>query len=223
MMNRAEWVDEIKTMLGYPIVDIEITDDMIEKQITKAIKKVIPYLNSVEIFETSTKVTKFTDKLVYAVVRVSSTQQSSYVTGLDSSLYGSYFIYTNNSENLNRNLVSNQIYNYYANEISETVDAVGFRLIGDTLYIDGGQAPYTVEAITEQSVRNMPENYLTWCFEYSLALVKIILGTIRSKVKITGSPVELDGADMKSEGTTKITDLEAKLGTMEMCLFYATR
>ena len=68
----------------------------------------------------------------------------------------------------------------------------------------------------------MTEDYVNWVLDYSVALVKCIEGEIRSKVKITGSPVEMNGSELKSEGITEKKELEEKLGT-SIGLFYATR
>ena len=68
----------------------------------------------------------------------------------------------------------------------------------------------------------MTEDYITWVLDYSVALSKCIEGEIRSKVKITGSPIETNGSELKSEGITEKKELEEKLGTT-IGLFYATR
>ena len=44
MLDRASWLTYIKTSLGYPVVNVYMTDEMIQQQITFAIKKVIPYV-----------------------------------------------------------------------------------------------------------------------------------------------------------------------------------
>ena len=68
----------------------------------------------------------------------------------------------------------------------------------------------------------MTDDYVNWIEDYTVALVKCIEGEIRSKVKITGSPVETNGSELKQEGITEKAALEEKLGT-QIGLFYATR
>jgi hypothetical protein len=227
LLDRARWVNEIKTRLGYPVVNIEISDDVISQQCDIAIRKVAPYLNSVDVFTVGSSTVKFTDKLVYAVLRVHSPSgtyaQSNYQATTDiiqmNMYYGSLGNSTSFSNGLQQSLLAQTLYN----NLEETVDDIGFRLAGDTLYIDGQKPPYTVEAITEKSVENMPENYVNWCFEYSLALTKLILGRIYSKVTIQGSPVTLSSSDLLSEGNSAINELEQKLGTVSHSLFYCMR
>lgn len=216
MFNKLDLLDNVKTRLGYPVVDLAITDEMILKQIDGAIKKVIPYLNNIEVMTVYNKVTKFEHKQVYAVIRVTSAQDDSNINMDKAVNYGFYI--TNNA----RSLVDCAVWNYYCNSVQDDMNQIGFRLLGDTLYIDGGNSPWAVEAITDSSIATMTEDFVNWILDYSVALVKCIEGEIRSKVKITGSPVETNGSELKSEGITEKKELEEKLGTT-LGLFYATR
>lgn len=232
MLDEASWISYIKTSLGFPIVNIYSTDEMIEQQIKFSIQKIIPYVNSVEFLEVSSRVTKFTDKLLYAVLRVhspgysiteSSTGSASYydllltrsiynqLGGVDLSKYSS-----------SQGLVNSALYSYYGEEAQATLDPIGFRLIGDTLYIDGGDPPYTVEAVTERSLNNISEDYCSWLQRYSLALCKQMEGRILRKVKVTGSPIEQDGESLMQEGVAEQKELEDKLGN-QLALYFCTR
>ena len=216
MLNKLDLLEEVKTRLGYPVIDLAITDDMILSQINSAIKKIIPYLNNIEVITTSTAKTTFTDKNVYAVLRVSSSSDLSNIN-LDKAINQGFYIVNNN-----RTIVDCALWNYYCDTIQNDLNQIGFRLIGNTLYIDGGNPPYTIEAITDESIYTMTDDFINWCLDYSVALVKCIEGEIRSKVKITGSPVETNGSELKSEGITEKKELEEQLGT-KLGLFYATR
>ena len=216
MFNKSQILEIVKTRLGYPVIDLAITDDMILKQIDFAITKIVPYLNNIEILTVSGKVVKFEHKKVYAVLRVASATDTEAVS-LDKAVdYGFYMM------NNHRSLVDCALWNYWCDTVQQDLNQIGFRLVGDTLYIDGGNAPWTIEAITDLSVSTMTEDYVNWVLDYSVALVKCIEGEIRSKVKITGSPVEMNGSELKSEGITEKKELEEKLGT-SIGLFYATR
>lgn len=227
LLDRARWINEIKTRLGYPVVNIEITDDVISQQCDIAIRKVAPYLNSIDVFTVYSNKTTFTDKLVYAVLRVHAPSNSAVQTNYQATqdiiqmqmYYGGLSGSSSMADGLQQTLLAQTLYN----TLSETVDDIGFRLAGDTLYIDGQKPPYTVEAITEKSVENMPENYVNWCFDYSLALTKLILGRIYSKVTIQGSPVTLSGSELTSEGNSAINELESKLGTVSYSTFWCMR
>ena len=216
MLNRAKILEYTKTRLGYPVVDLAITDDMISKQIDFAINKIIPYLNNIEVLTVYGKVVKFQHKRVYAVIRVTSSDDVESVN-IDKAI--NYGFYITNST---RSLTNMAVWNYYTDSVQDDLNQIGFRLIGDTLYIDGGNSPWTVEAITDDSISTMTDDYVNWIEDYTVALVKCIEGEIRSKVKITGSPVETNGSELKQEGITEKAALEEKLGT-QIGLFYATR
>ena len=216
MLNRAKILEYTKTRLGYPVVDLAITDDMISKQIDFAINKIIPYLNNIEVLTVYGKVVKFQHKRVYAVIRVTSSADVESVN-IDKAI--NYGFYITNST---RSLTNMAVWNYYTDSVQDDLNQIGFRLIGDTLYIDGGNSPWTVEAITDDSISTITDDYVNWIEDYTVALVKCIEGEIRSKVKITGSPVETNGSELKQEGITEKAALEEKLGT-QIGLFYATR
>jgi hypothetical protein len=216
MLNKDSVLENVKVRLGYPVIDLAITDEMILRQVDFAIKKVIPYLNNIEVITVYGKTVKFTHKSVYAVTRVTSAADTESVS-IDKAINYGFYI-TNDT----RSLTNMALWNYYTDSVQDDLNQIGFRLLGDTLYIDGGNSPWSVEAITEDSVQNMTEDYVNWITDYTVALVKCIEGEIRSKVKITGSPIETNGSELKQEGITEKTALEEKLGTT-LSLFYATR
>lgn len=216
MFNKLMILDQVKTMLGYPVVDLAITDEMISRQIDVAVNKVVPYLNNMEVITVPSKVTKFEDKHIYTVLRVTSSNDFSNIN-LDKAINQGFYIVNNHNS-----LTSCALWNYYCDTVQDDLNQIGFRLLGDTLYIDGGVAPFTIEAITDKSVCTMTDDYVNWVLEYTTALVKCIEGEIRSKVKVTGSPIETNGQELKSEGTTEKEKLEEKLGST-IGLFYATR
>jgi len=233
MLDRASWLTYIKTSLGYPVVNVYMTDEMIQQQITFAIKKVIPYVNAVEVFEVPGKVTKFTDKLVYAVIRVhapgyftedtSTTGTTYYDMLITRSIYNQLGGTNMSQYSGSQGLVNAALYNYASEEARTALDPIGWRLLGDTLMIDGGgDGPFTIEAITERSLSNITEDYCSWLQEYSLALSKIICGEIRSKITLQGAPITLNGAELKAEGKAEKEALEARLGN-QMSLYFCTR
>lgn len=216
MFNRLALLENVKIRLGYPVIDLAITDEMISKQIDFAINKIIPYLNNMEVLTVYGKTVKFEHHKVYAVLRVTSSYDDQ-SANVEKAINQGFYVVNNT-----RSLVDCAVWNYYTDSIQADLNPIGFRLIGDTLYIDGGISPWTVEAITENSITTMTEDYVNWVLDYTVALVKCIEGEIRSKVKITGAPVETNGSELKSEGITEKAALEEKLGT-SLGLFYATR
>ena len=217
MLNRCFILDTVKTRLGYPVIDLAITDEMIDKQITNAINHVVPYLNNMELITTYSPTVTFEHNRIFAVVRVTSSSVDDENINIDKAINQGFYVINGSSS-----LVNCALWNYYTDSVQADLNPVGFRLIGDTVYIDGGNSPWTIEAITNKSVATMTEDFVNWVIDYTVALVKCIEGEIRSKVKITGSPIETNGSELKQEGITEKTALEEKLGT-QLGLFYATR
>lgn len=217
MLNRCFILDTVKTRLGYPVIDLAITDEMIDKQITNAINHVVPYLNNMELITTYSPTVKFEHNRIFAVVRVTSASVDDENINIDKAINQGFYVI-----NGSKSLVNCALWNYYTDSVQADLNSVGFRLIGDTVYIDGGNSPWTIEAITNKSIATMTEDFVNWVIDYTVALVKCIEGEIRSKVKITGSPIETNGSELKQEGITEKAALEEKLGT-QLGLFYATR
>lgn len=216
MLNKLDILNTVKLTLGYPVVDLAITDEMILKHIDCAISKIVPFLNNVELITVTSKIVKFEDKHIYTVLRVTSSNDESNIN-IDRAINQGFYIINNH-----RTLVDCALWNYYCDSAQSDLNPIGFRLLGDTLYIDGGNSPWTIEAVTDTSVATMTDDYVNWVTDYSVALTKCTEGEIRSKVKITGSPVETNGGELKTEGITERNALEEKLGT-NFGLFYATR
>lgn len=217
MLNRSDILETVKIRLGYPVIDLAITDEMIDKQITTAIRKIVPYLNNIEIITTYSKTVKFDHNRIFAVVRVTSSAETDENINIDKAINKGFYVI-----NGSRSLINRALWNYYTDSVQSDLNQVGFRLVGDTVYIDGGNSPWTIEAITNKSIDTMTEDFVNWVMDYTVALVKCIEGEIRSKVKITGSPIETNGSELKQEGITEKAALEEKLGTA-IGLFYATR
>ncbi len=234
MLDRASWLTYIKTSLGYPVVNVYMTDEMIQQQITFAIKKVIPYVNAVEFIQVG-RVTKFTDKLVYAVLRVhepgssfvegQSYQGSSYYDLLIArSIYNQLGGTDLSQMSGSQGLVNAALYNYQYEETRADLCPIGFRLVGDTLFVDanGSGNVFTAECVTERSLSNITEDYCSWLLRYSLCLCKQIEGRLLRKCRVSGSPVESDGEALLNEGSTEQKELEEKLGN-QMSLYFCTR
>ena len=95
MFNKQWLLENIKIRLGYPVIDLAITDEMILKQIDFAINKIIPYLNNIELITVSGKITKFEHNRVYAVLRVTSAYDDSNIN-IDKAINQGFYIINNN-------------------------------------------------------------------------------------------------------------------------------
>lgn len=264
MIQPDKWVETIKTNMGYPVVKLAITDDMIKNCIHQAIMEIEPYLTEAELIPGTGPAIDLKDYGVQCVVRVwrqntatASTAQSAYDeftllnlygvlgggsfslnTAINQSTnplggYGSHLGYdfTSNAsysrEQSLQNLQGVALRNLYLTEVTSLIPQ-DWRLVDDVLYTSGftGIADFTgdvvIEAITNKSLNHMTRTQENWVRNFALAKVKQIEGEIRSKVQIEGSPITLNGSDLKSEGQSEEERLREKLGT-DIGLFFAMR
>ena len=91
MFSKLDLLESIKARLGYPVIDLAITDDMIMKQIDFAIKRIVPYLNNMEFITVNSKTVKFEDKHVYTVLRVTSSYDDSNIN-IDKAINQGFYI-----------------------------------------------------------------------------------------------------------------------------------
>lgn len=82
------------------------------------------------------------------------------------------------------------------------------------LYVDGFSGWVTVEYVKSSvSMEDIEDNsyWKTWVRDYTLAMVKITEGRIRSKYKIQSSVFEIESDELISEGQSEKENLEQKL------------
>lgn len=76
---------------------------------------------------------------------------------------------------------------------------------------------YTTGSVTIEVTKTRPleelrdDRALQWIFSYALALTKEVVGRIRSKVKSTNVPIELDGETLINEAASEKQTLEQSL------------
>lgn len=259
-----KWVETIKTNLGWPVLKLAITDDMIKNCIHQAILEIEPYLTEAELIPGTGPAIDLSNYGVQCVVRVwrqstgaGATAQSAYdeftllnlygVLGggsfsLNSALnssamangsYNSFLGYDFSSDSSYsrtqsmQNLQGVALRNLYLTEVDALIPQ-DWRLVDDVLYTSGfsGIGTYdgsvVIEAITNKSLNHMTRTQENWVRNFATAKVKQIEGEIRSKVQIEGSPITLNGSELKSEGQSEEEKLREKLG-QDIGLFFAMR
>ena len=92
--------------------------------------------------------------------------------------------------------------------------AQDWKLIGNTLYIHGFNRQTLIEMLVNpRTISDVEKNseFYPWVLDYSVALAKEIVGRKRSKYIVEGSPYQLDGDRLISEGLAEQEDLKSKL------------
>lgn len=242
------WVDLLKTQLGYPVINLAITDEMILKCIQMAINEIEPYLTEAELINGSGGKIDLSGYEVQCIVRVWRQNNNLLSTGSSgaidefalfnlapfagSTTYGTSTTFGRASSYLGYDFSSSQtvtksllqgvaMRNLYLTELEALVPQ-DWRLIDNYLYTSGFTGDVIIEAITTKSLNHMTRTQENWCKRFALAKMKQIEGEIRSKVTIEGAPISLNGDALKSEGQSEEEALKEKLGN-ELGLFFATR
>lgn len=176
---------------------------------------------------------EFTLLNLYGVLGGGSFSLNSALNSLNGSGYNSYLGYDFTSDSSYsrtqsmQNLQGVALRNLYLTEVEALVPQ-DWRLVDDVLYTSGysGIGSYdgsvVIEAITNKSLNHMTRTQENWVRNFALAKVKQIEGEIRSKVQIEGSPITLNGSELKSEGQAEEEKLREKLG-QDIGLFFAMR
>jgi hypothetical protein len=209
----------VRTMLGMPVVCVEITDEQLEVLIGMA----------VDIYGDSKPITKMVKLPVVA-------GQQKYVLavygdGIFDVMYSDPLMVSAELSELdlwrynNFSVVNTYPGDYYAAKMwrDEVRRAVGADFSWDyeasthTLYLSG--MPSYISDVTyiyfvHPTITEVPEYDDHWIKNYTLALTKIVVGRIRSKFgAIPGveNPIDLDGKDLIAEGNTDKDRLEKDL------------
>lgn len=219
-MDATKWADRLKRKLGSPPLKLHTPDETIDELIQEAIEKITPYLREAEYLEVQGPTVDLTNYRPLAILHVWPT------TGLiPASAYGHLdeFTLVNYAafSGLRESTMQIVMRNLYRSEIKSIIPE-DFCLVDGILYLSGFTGPATVEMITPKSLEKMPDSYQNWVFDYSLSQLKQVEGEIRSKVKIEGSPIEMNGEALKQEGKNEETALLAQLGK-EISAFIITR
>lgn len=215
-MTYEEYSNLILNMLGSPIVEVEVKDK-INSYIDVAFLEIKPSISTTKLLTIPyAKVVDLTDKGVYTIVSIFRGDiQDDYLNVSDESLmYGNSIVATEgfiDSHSLRMNLLLKQ----FANTITPTSD-IDFVYKKPILYIDMSGNPsqtVTLEYIPDlKSVEEVDDPYwVNLIFRLSLAHTKIALGRVRSKIRVSSVPYELDGDTLLSEGNQELSEIRNKL------------
>lgn len=226
-------IDYIKTSLGFPVITIYITDDMIEKLIRSARRKCSSHASL-------SYTSLFDGYVVGGVVDLSSVNAvtvrkvySAAIDGAGGSGSGSAGSSCSNNCDICGKLCQYRGMSDLLTEKTRLYDSLAYQLSNSELkkmsledfyydsarkmlYVDGYSGAVTIEYVPSADsvdiLTSSDAEWLSWIQDYSLALVKITEGRIRSKFKMPGGPaLEIESDTLISEGESSKTELESKL------------
>lgn len=126
-------------------------------------------------------------------------------------LDGSY-IYLFDSTAIDR-FISYISYKTLYNEL-QYQKGMNYKFIYPNLYLDGYYSNVVIEMTVRPRLLTDVEDtsmYCVWVKEYVLALCKELLGRVRGKFNVEGSPYNLDSAQLLQEAQTEKENLENQL------------
>lgn len=219
-MKAETCISMIQKMLGFPVVEIEISPEDIKSYIDIAFLEVKPNLSTSKYMTLpfSPKV-DLSDKGVYSVVSIyrGDTVGVGDLYSDESLLFGNSVV--SNGQYSYRSGVDSIVVNLLQKQINNTMTGtsdIDFIYKKPTLFVEMSGTPsstMTLEYIPDfKSIDDVDDPY--WenlIYRLSLAYSKIALGRIRSKFKVSSVPYELDGDTLLSEGTQELADIRTKL------------
>lgn len=221
MLMTTEMMKEyIKDELGAGVVNIELSDEIIERNLNRALMLSSDYFNyttykTVEVNQTTGSSGYIPlsdldeDGHVPVVVSVFPTTN---VMNVDAALLGLGSIYINMGMALVPQLVA------YSNMITrlanmESILGRNARVVGDKLYVDHFWSSVTIEYIPNVvKVENIHEGaWIRFLIDYTTALCKRQIAQSRGKYVVASNPAVTNADELLSQANEKISLLEEGL------------
>lgn len=210
-MTESEVMDYVKTQLGASWVDVEVGIKDIRRLIAMALDKLAPYYEGHRFIQASGKVIDLSAHQPLAIEKVYNTKDNQTISLQEYTFGGSGVILFDTT--FMQRLISYQSYKMLWNEI-QYQKGMNYKLINNVLYLDDYNESVLIDILVRPKVISDIEEtsmYYSWVKEYVLALTKEMLGRIRGKFTVDGSPYTLDSAQLLSEAQAEKSNLEAQL------------
>ena len=210
-MTESDVIRYVNTQLGVSWVDVEAEKKDIKEMINMALDKLAPYYEGHRFVQASGKVIDLSMHHPLAIEKVYNTKEQQLMTLSDYAFGGTGVVLFD--VNFMDRLVTYQSYKMLYNEI-QYQKGMNYKLIGETLYLDGFYDSVLIDMLVRPIVISDVEDtsmYCSWVKEYVLALTKEMIGRIRGKFNVQGSPYVLDSAQLLQEAASEKANLEAQL------------
>lgn len=207
-MIRDEYIDDVKTSLGAPVVDIELEDNTIGKIVDKAFREVSRYITETRFITipystTGIDVSKYKINSVVQIFRTANPAGNHNLTDV----YSLSAMSSSGSSSTNL-LLSDYTYRTQMSQLKSTITTdldFTFDKEDQKLYINTyypRPQKVTLAYIPEfKDVSEVREQYwVNFILRLALALTKESLGRIRSKYELSSSLYKLDGNQLVAEG-----------------------
>lgn len=201
----------IEKSLGGSYVDIELTDEDIKVIIDQTLNKIAPYYSGRRYVQASGDCINLAEHNPIAITNVFECQAAALVSIEDYAFGGQNLVIY--SADFRDRYTSYTAYKMLYNQFRDLKGA-DYRYIKPNLYIDGYNKEVLIEMIVRPTKLTDIEDttqWFSWVKEYALALAKEIVGRVRSKYTVEGSPYALDGQTLLQEAHAEKIKLESVL------------
>lgn len=210
-MTESDVRNYVKTQLGVSWVDVEAENKDIKALITMALDKLAPYYEGHRFVQASGEVIDLSLHKPLAIEKVYNCKEQQLMSMEEYAFGGTGVVLFDTT--FTQRLITYQSYKMLFNEL-QYQKGMNHKLIGDTLYLDGYYESVLIDILVRPKVVSDIEEtsmYCSWVKEYVLALTKEMLGRIRGKFIVDGSPYSLDAAQLLQEAASEKANLEAQL------------
>lgn len=201
----------ITKSMGGSFVDVELEDADINVIIKQTLDKIAPYYSGRRYVQASGSCIDLSEHNPIAITNVFECEAAALISVEDYAFGGQNLVIY--SADFRDRYTSYTAYKMLYNQFRDLKGA-DYRYIKPNLYIDGYNKEVLIEMIVRPSKLTDIENtsqWFVWVKEYALALAKEIVGRIRSKYTVEGSPYALDGQTLLSEAQAEKIKLESVL------------
>lgn len=219
LMTEEMLVQYIKDELNAGIINLELSDDIIKRNLQRALLLSSDYFNYTD-YKT-VQVNKTTGSGGYVdlsiidpngVPVVLAVYPTKNVLNIDAALLGLGSVFISTTAALNPQL------NAYANMLSklsqlESILGRNARVVGDKIYFDHYFADVTVEYIPQVvQVEKINEgSWINFLVDYTTALCKRQIAQSRGRYVVDSNPASSNAAELLEQANTTITALEENL------------
>lgn len=218
-MTLAEYVDEIKFILGGSVLDIEIENEL-PRCVNRAFREIKRYVTTpaymtvpFSVGQNAGATIDLSDKNVYSVIRVMRPDSYNSMSMNQLDVFGlnlTYSAVTNMTEYADRMLLLQQL-----NTISTDLDFLWdnhSKRLSVTMNPPFSYAVTIVYIPDYKDVEEIQDVYwVDWILKLATAYAKLVTGRIRSKYTLNSSQYSLDGETLLSEANAEIQEIQAFL------------
>ena len=206
----------IKAKLGYPTVEIELTDEQLDICIDDALDEIAPWVVQRQYVTLPVQecidLSEYNVSYVIAVHKANGASNSS-DNQLDVFSPYTYMEVRGSYQGITYSRIESQLFD---NLQQATKDNISWKYIKPKLYLDIG-VPVATQITIEYSPNIDDLDSLTdpmykkFVKRFALAFARAILSDIRGKFSVSGSPVELDGSTQDSKSERELEELRQEL------------